>query len=255
MNENSKIIEQFNKGARNFNDWSVTQDEKSIKALADFCELSKSDIVLDIACGTGAFSLLAARYADNVKGIDISKGMINIAKENAKKRELDNVHFYCQNVEDIDVDNQLFSLVISRSAFHHMKRYKNVFLQMVRCCKTDGRICIQDIISYDNKKLDNYFEEMEQLIDKSHYRSYTKREFFNLYKENNIKVLGLFESESNMDFYDYVEHTMQNDISRKNIDKLLMKGLDDEEIASCLVEKNGRILWKRKVCTIIGSKK
>lgn len=255
MNENKLIIEQFNKGALNFDSWSVTQNEKEMKSLSEFCELNKKDVLLDVACGTGAFSLFSSSRVNSVTGIDISEGMIEVASENKINKKIENVKFLCQNVEDIEMDNDLFSVVISKSAFHHMKNYKKVFAEMARCCQPGGRICIQDIMAYENDKVNDYFEYMEALIDKSHYKTYSKREFFNLFKDNNIKISGIFESESQLDFHDYVEHVVQSKSNKGKIALFLMQALKNPDIASCFIEKEGRLLWKRKVCTIIGYKR
>ncbi|ALB45651.1 class I SAM-dependent methyltransferase [Clostridium beijerinckii] len=254
MKESEIIKEQFNKGARNFDNWSVTQNEKMMQGLADFCELSKEDTVLDIACGTGGFSLYAASLADKVCGVDISEGMILVAKEKAKEKNINNIKFYCENVEDIKNINEKFSLVVSRSAFHHMKNYKEVFSDMVNHCKTEGKLCIQDIAAYDEEEINNYFEELEILIDKSHYKTYSKREFFQLFKEKNIKITALFESETELDLDDYINHLKQDEISLKNIQSHIEKGLENKKIAEYFFKRDNRLFWKRKVCTIVGEK-
>lgn len=254
MSENLIIKEQFDKGARNFDNWSVTQNEKMMRGLADFCQLSPADQMLDVACGTGAFSLFVAPMVTAVTGIDISEGMIRIARENAQQRKIGNATFDCQDVEEIRLPDGSFSVVVSKSAYHHMKNYQKVFAGMVRCCQEGGRTCIQDIMAYGDPKQDSYFEEMELLIDESHYKTYSKREFFDLYKENGVKVVGLFDSETYLDFYDYVGHTVQSTLNREKVDALLQKGLEDPEIASCFLHQEGRLLWKRKVCTIVGQK-
>lgn len=254
MNQNSVVKEQFNKGAQNFNNWSVTQNERMLKGLADFCELSKNDHLLDVACGTGAFALFAAELVDQVTAIDISEGMIQLAREIVRQRKLENINFICRNVEDIGLKGEQFSVIVSKSAFHHMPNYKKVFSEMVSCCRPGGRIVIQDIMAYKQDKLDVYFEEMERLVDISHYKTYSKSEFFTLFKENGLKLTGIFESESKLDFYDYVEHVVPTDSSYQKITELLSRGFSDPQIAACFLEENGRLLWKRSVCTIIGNK-
>lgn len=47
-----------------------------------------SDSVLDLGCGTGALSLRAARRGARVKAIDISPGMLDIARQRAKEAGL-----------------------------------------------------------------------------------------------------------------------------------------------------------------------
>jgi ubiquinone/menaquinone biosynthesis C-methylase UbiE len=252
--KNTLIKEQFNKGARNFDNWSVTQNEKIMRGIADFCDLTHSDNLLDMACGTGAFSIYAAAIVNSVTGVDISEGMIGVAQANAGKRNLENVSFYCRDVEDIELGDALFSVVVSKSAFHHMRNYQQVFRKMARYCQSGGRICIQDIMSYDDQTRDGFFEEIESLVDISHYQTHSKRDFYNLYKENGIKLLQLFESESKLDFYDYIGHVTQSAMNYRKTLELLREGLDDPAIAACFLEAEGRLLWRRKVCTIVGRK-
>ncbi|CAL9361206.1 class I SAM-dependent methyltransferase [Streptomyces sp. enrichment culture] len=254
MSTHRAVIEQFNEGAEHFDSWSVTKDERMLRGLAEFCELSANDDLLDVACGTGALALYGARRVRSVTGVDISEGMIAVARRNAAERGLANTSFVCRNVERLDLEADRFSVVVSRSAFHHMARHREVFAGMVRCCRPGGRLCIQDVMAYGDEKKDRYFEEMERLIDRSHHLTYGKREFFELFKDNGVKVTGLFESESLLDFHDYVEHVAQTEDSRRAIGRLLTAGLADADIATEFAEHDGRLVWRRKVCTIRGRK-
>ena len=248
------VIAQFDEGAEHFDSWSVTRDERMLRGLAEFCGVTPDDELLDVACGTGAFALHAATLALSVTGVDISAGVIAVARKNASDRGLRNARFVHQNVEGLGFEDDTFSMVVSRSAFHHMARHREVFAGMVRCCQPGGTVCVQDIMAYDEEKTDRFFERMEVLIDRSHHRTYTKRDFFELYRDNDMKLEALFESESLLDFHDYVDHVAQTDKSRSEIARLLDEGLADPDIASSFAEKDGRLLWKRRVCTIKGKK-
>ncbi|WP_019059254.1 class I SAM-dependent methyltransferase [Streptomyces prunicolor] len=248
------VIAQFDEGAEHFDSWSVTRDEKMLRGLAEFCGVTQEDELLDVACGTGAFALHAATLARSVTGVDISAGMIAVARKNASERGLDNARFVHRNVENLGFEDDTFSMVVSRSAFHHMARHREVFAGMVRCCRPGGVVCIQDIMAYDEEKTDRFFERMEILVDRSHHRTYTKRDFFDLYRDSGMKLEALFESESLLDFHDYVGHVAQTSEIRRETARLLDEGLADPDIASSFVEKDGRLLWKRRVCTIKGRK-
>jgi ubiquinone/menaquinone biosynthesis C-methylase UbiE len=248
------VIAQFDAGAEHFDSWSVTSDGRMLRGLAEFCGVTQEDELLDVACGTGAFALHAAALARSVTGVDISAGMIAVARKNASDRGLGNARFVRQNVEGLGFEDDTFSMVVSRSAFHHMARHQEVFAEMVRCCRPGGTVCVQDIMAYDEEKTDRFFERMEILVDRSHHRTYTKRDFFDLYRDNDMKLDALFESESLLDFNDYVDHVTQTDDSRSEITRLLDEGLADPDIASSFVERDGRLLWKRRVCTIKGRK-
>jgi ubiquinone/menaquinone biosynthesis C-methylase UbiE len=254
MKHNKTIAEQFNGGADHFDQWSVTSNERMLQGMAAFCDLSPEDDLLDIACGTGAFTRYAAPMVRSAIGVDISAGMLDIARRHAEERGLTNVSFAHRNVERLDFSCDRFSVVVSRSAFHHMPNYQAVFAEMVRCCRTGGTVCIQDVASYEDPKIDRFFERMELLIDRSHHRTYSKQEFFALYKANGLKLEALFSSESLLDFEDYVNHLPQTKATRNEINRLLAEGLADRDIAGAFNNNNGRLLWKRNVCTIKGRK-
>lgn len=49
------------------------------------------DSVLDIACGPGTYTLLFARFARSVTGLDYSAGMLNTLETEAKRRGMNNI--------------------------------------------------------------------------------------------------------------------------------------------------------------------
>jgi len=89
MSEIHEIVKrQFDKQAQNFSDWSVTKNIEYQKAYFDFCEISTQDTLLDFACGTGEYAIFAAPQVKYVHGVDISKGMIEIAQKQAAKENI-----------------------------------------------------------------------------------------------------------------------------------------------------------------------
>ena len=254
MGPNVLVKNQFNKQAQNFSDWSITQNLRILQALFNFCGLKPGDNLLDTACGTGAFAIFSARRIKELRGVDISEGMIEIAKKHAAENNLENIRFACHDVEQIPFGDNLFSVVVSKSAFHHMKNYGRVFAEMLRCCKEGGRICIEDIVAYENQELDDFFEKMEIAVDASHHLTLSKKNIFDLYKQNRVKVLRLFQSESKLHFFDYVNHAVQSSSSKQKIDELLEIGLNDKDISQCFTIENETLFWKRKVFTIVGQK-
>lgn len=248
------VKEQFNKQATNFNDWSVTQDERIHRSLYNFFGIEAGDRLIDFACGTGAFDIYLAQRARAVYGVDISEGMIEIAVKSAELYNLNNIEFVCCDVERVPFESSGYECVISKSAFHHMNNYGTVFKEMKRCCKEQGRVCIEDIISYDDKKLDDFFEEFECEVDISHNLSLSKLEIVNLYRQNDVRVIRLFESIFELNLNDYIKHAVQTERARERINGMLNMGLMDSEISQCFVTRNETLYWKRKVLTIVGQK-
>ncbi|MDH7481194.1 MAG: class I SAM-dependent methyltransferase [Armatimonadota bacterium] len=74
-----------------------------------FCRRPKW--VLDLCCGTGSVSILLAKKGYHVVGVDISPGMIAIAREKARMEHV-SLDFYVQDVCRLSLERQ-FDLVIS----------------------------------------------------------------------------------------------------------------------------------------------
>jgi len=69
-------------------------NRKMINRVLDTLQLTKEDVVLDLFCGLGNFTLPLAKYAGRVVGIEGDLPLVNHAKENALRNGIDNVEFY-----------------------------------------------------------------------------------------------------------------------------------------------------------------
>lgn len=75
--------------------------------------------VIDIACGTGALSLVMARTAGHVTGIDLSEDMITTSRRTAQRRGVSNVSFSLLDATDLSCFPDLsFDVAVSTLAMH-----------------------------------------------------------------------------------------------------------------------------------------
>ena len=65
-------------------------------------DLKSTDIVLDLFCGLGNFSLPMAKLCAKVLGVEGSKTMVERAYMNAKLNHIQNVDFYAANLDDVN---------------------------------------------------------------------------------------------------------------------------------------------------------
>ncbi len=110
--------------------------------------------------------------------------MIELAHKLAQNSGLANVAFECHDVERIPCADNSFSVVQCRSAFHHMEIYPTVFKEMLRGCERGGRLAVQDIMAYEDQKVNSFFEALEKEVDVSHNATLHRQEFVDLFDRN-----------------------------------------------------------------------
>lgn len=77
------------------------QTEKLYGTALDFAALTGDELVADVYCGAGTISLMLARHAKRVVGIEIVPDAIRDAKENAKRNGVTNAEFRVGAAEDV----------------------------------------------------------------------------------------------------------------------------------------------------------
>ena len=77
------------------------QTEKLYQTAVDFAGLTGKELVADLYCGAGTISLLLARHARHVIGIEVVPDAIRDAGENARANGVSNVEFHAAAAEDL----------------------------------------------------------------------------------------------------------------------------------------------------------
>lgn len=112
------------------------------RASLDALELMASDRLLDIACGTGWASRVAAQTGASVVGIDLSPEMIRQAVE--KAAGIHGLRFALADAEDMPFEDRAFSAILCTNAFHHYPDPVRAIREMARLLAPGGRLVIGD---------------------------------------------------------------------------------------------------------------
>jgi len=136
----------YNPVAQSF-DRFVTQLFVPVAArLVALAGLASDNHVLDVGAGTGIVALCAATTMGplgKVVGIDLSDGMLEIARQNAKEQGLANrVEFQKMDAESLDCPDGSFDAVLSLFALRHFPHPKAALQEMHRVLRPGGRLVL-----------------------------------------------------------------------------------------------------------------
>ena len=101
--------------------------------------------VLDIGCGTGnlTFRLPEAGAAGRIVGVDISDGVLAIARQHAVKDGLLNFDFRQGKADSLPFGDGEFDTVVSNMVFHLLPDLRTGFAESFRVLKPSGTLLIQ----------------------------------------------------------------------------------------------------------------
>jgi ubiquinone/menaquinone biosynthesis C-methylase UbiE len=112
-------------------------------------DLSRVQLVLDLACGPGGWAVDVARTYPNmdVVGADLSQKMVRYAQAHARAHKLDNVSFQVMDVlEPLAFPDEAFDFVNARliSGFMPKEAWPSLLQECVRITRPGGSIRLTD---------------------------------------------------------------------------------------------------------------
>jgi arsenite methyltransferase len=136
-------------------EWLIGIPESSIESFAgtgnpfSLGELRPGERVIDVGCGAGIDSLIAAKKVGSegrVIGVDMTPAMLEKARRAAREMGLANVEFREGYAEALPVEDGWADVVISNGVLNLMPDKAAVLEEMSRVLKAGGRLQIGDIL-------------------------------------------------------------------------------------------------------------
>lgn len=187
--EFSRIASEYDKGRRGEN--IAFWGEETTR----LAELAEEDLVLDLGCGTGLYTVGIGRESDAlILGMDPAVGMLGQAREKTR-----DVHWFNGIGEWLPIRDGLFKCIFSSQVWHHIQDKQDTADECGRTLRGDGTVVIRTIShsQLHEKVVFKYFPEIKQ----NQLDVYPSNDEFSTYFTN----AGFIEVE----FHEYNEERFQ----------------------------------------------
>jgi SAM-dependent methyltransferase len=127
---------------------SITESFAGVGCTVALGAISEGETVLDLGCGAGLDTVLAARRVGpkgNVIGIDMTPEMMHKAEENCRKLGMENVEFKQGSAEQLSIEDASVDLVLSNGVINLCPDKKRVISEVYRVLRPGGRLYVADI--------------------------------------------------------------------------------------------------------------
>ncbi|CEP80877.1 methyltransferase domain-containing protein [Paraclostridium sordellii] len=183
-------VEFFNKIAKEW-DSIIEVNEEKINLLLSKLDIKSNERILDVGTGTGVIIpfIKALNKGGYIKGVDISTGMLNIAKE--KYKNLENIEFEIKDVEEEEIYEK-YDKIILYSMFPHLEnKTKTVKTLINKNLNKNGKL----IIAHSNSRefLNNMHKEKDKSVSKARLIPVNNQK--KIFEKNGLKVLEAFEND------------------------------------------------------------
>jgi ubiquinone/menaquinone biosynthesis C-methylase UbiE len=183
------VQKQFTKTADAFAKFAVLDTPEVLAEKVEFAKPQPQELVLDVACGPGAFILAIAPRVSFAWGIDLTPEMLRRARGFQAEKQIVNVAFARADAEHIPFPDASFDLVSCQLAFHHITKAEPVLEEMMRVTKPQGRLLILDPLAPESDSKFELFNQIERLRDPSHTLSLRLTTFLSMFEEHELGVL------------------------------------------------------------------
>jgi 2-polyprenyl-3-methyl-5-hydroxy-6-metoxy-1,4-benzoquinol methylase len=113
--------------------------------------LEKDNYVLDFGCGSGAITNKLAEAAKAIDAIDISSGMLEFAKRQAKENSIGNINYLQTTIFNERFENESFDAILAFNVLHYIEDMPSLMERINWLLKPNGIFITSTACLKENK--------------------------------------------------------------------------------------------------------
>lgn len=198
------VDKQFGSQAKDYLTSAVHSQGADLQRLATLLAPFPGAHVVDLGCGAGHASFVAARVVKNVVAYDLSAQMLDVVAQAAKDKELNNITVQQGVAESLPFDDSSADIIISRYSAHHWHDVGQALREVKRVLKPGGICIIMDVMSPGHPVRDIWLQTVEALRDTSHVQNYSSGQWLSLITEAGLISRSLITDRLPLEFSSWI---------------------------------------------------
>lgn len=129
-----------------------------VGAVAHYAPIASGSIVLDLGCGSGLDSLVAAQRSGNqglTVGVDFSEEMLQRARQSATSHG-GNAHFLQASAEALPLADAAFDVAIVNGIFNLNPHREAIFRELARVLQPGGAVAGAELVLHEEVETTGY---------------------------------------------------------------------------------------------------
>jgi arsenite methyltransferase len=160
----------------------------------NFAEIKPGFRCADLGSGKGYDVLKMATMAETkgfAWGVDVSESMMETARENARKLNLNNTAFVKSELENIDLPDESLDLVLSNCTINHSLDQGKVWKEIFRILKSGGTFVVSDIYALEEVPI--HYRNDPEAVAECWAGAETKEKYFRNLEAAGFKSIDILE--------------------------------------------------------------
>jgi len=154
----------------------------------EWANLQRGETVLDLGSGGGLDVILAARIVGprgKVYGLDMTEEMLDLAKDNQNRTDIENAEFIKGDLENIPLADESVDVIISNCVINLCENKGKALSEAFRVLRPGGRLAVSDVVTDEGLQepyrveMLNWIGCMNGALTEDEYRSILKSLGFN----------------------------------------------------------------------------